>query len=328
MRVTYYMRPKTGNFGSIERLFGDITKALPQSILTKVVYSRFSPKTPWGFLYDIVEASFRQGDVNHITGDIHIVSLLLHRRKTLLTIHDLVPLHTLKGLQRLIVRNIWYRFSINRVKSVAVISQSVKDELIKQFNINSDKINVVHDCVSDEFTPTPKPFNQEKPVVLQVGTKWMKNVERVAEALENISCHLRIIGHLNDSQSATLKNFNIDYTNVVNISDKRIVKEYKRCDILLFASLYEGFGLPIVEAQAIGRPVITSNIHSMPEVGGDAACLVDPFDPISIRNGVIRIINDNFYREQLVKKGYKNVERFNSVEIAKKYLNIYSELHS
>ncbi len=96
--------------------------------------------------------------------------------------------------------------------------------------------------------------------------------------------------------------------------------------MLVFASTYEGFGLPIVEAQATGRPVVTSDTLSMPEVAGDAACLVDPFNVESIRNGILKVIQDTGYREQLVQNGLKNVERFKPESVAMQYLALYREL--
>jgi glycosyltransferase involved in cell wall biosynthesis len=98
------------------------------------------------------------------------------------------------------------------------------------------------------------------------------------------------------------------------------------CDLLVFASTFEGFGLPIVEAQATGRPVVTSNIMSMPEVAGDAACLVDPFNVSSIREGVLKVINDSDYRNALVKAGFENVKRFQPEQIARQYAELYHEL--
>ena len=97
-------------------------------------------------------------------------------------------------------------------------------------------------------------------------------------------------------------------------------------DLLVFVSTYEGFGLPILEAQATGRPVITSNVLSMPEVAGDSACLVDPFDVSSIRKGILKVINDPAYREKLIKRGFENVKRFQPDKIAEQYADIYRGL--
>lgn len=92
-----------------------------------------------------------------------------------------------------------------------------------------------------------------------------------------------------------LDKYHINYRWEVNLKNEQVVQKYINCDMLLFVSTLEGFGLPIVEANAIERPVITSNFSSMPEIAGEAAHLVDPFDANSIRSGVIRIIEDDRY---------------------------------
>jgi glycosyltransferase involved in cell wall biosynthesis len=93
--------------------------------------------------------------------------------------------------------------------------------------------------------------------------------------------------------------------------------------MVVFASLYEGFGLPILEAQAVGRPVITSNFGAMREAAGDGALFVDPYSVQEIRAAILRIKNEPALREELVRKGRENVERFRADAIALKYAEIY-----
>ena len=93
-----------------------------------------------------------------------------------------------------------------------------------------------------------------------------------------------------------------------------------------FRNVKEGFGLPIVEANAVGRPVITSRLYSMPEVGGDAACYVDSYDVGSIRAAVEKIIHNADYRQQLIENGYRNVKRFQLPVIAAQYAVLYRRL--
>ena len=326
MRVTFFQRrPQKANF-SIERLFADVRRVFPESIDAKVVVSSFPSRGLWGRVYNVIEAVFRQGDVNHITGDVHFLALLLHRKRTLLTIHDLVSVHRLRGLRRSMFLFFWYWLPIRRSAMVTVISLSTKEDLFRHIKVDPRKVRVVYDCVSEVYHPTPKEFIANKPVILQIGTGQNKNVERVAEALEDIPCHLRIIGILNAKQEAVLRKYGVEHSFAADISDEHVVEEYRRCDMLVFASTFEGFGLPIVEAQATGRPVVTSNILSMPEVAGEAACLVNPFDVASIRRGVLKVINDSLYRDELVKRGFENVGRFRAEKIAQEYISIYREM--
>lgn len=328
MRVTFFhRRPQGANF-SLERLFADVRQALPESIDAEIAVSRFKSRGLWPRLYNIIEATFRQGEINHITGDVHFLAILLRRNRTLLTIPDLVSVHRLSGLRRKIILFFWYWLPIRRSALVTVISEATKQDLLRYIKVDPRKVRVVHCCVSSALQPVPKVFNSIKPVILQIGSRQNKNVERVAEALQGIPCHLRIIGRLSDRQTDLLQRFEIEYSSVLNISDEEVVEEYHQCDMLVFASTFEGFGLPILEAQATGRAVVTSNIMSMPEVAGDAACLVDPFDVASIRSGMQKIINDTLYRDTLVKYGFDNVSRFRPEIIAVQYVEIYRELLS
>ena len=326
MRVTFFHRRPQGTNFSIERLFADVRKALPEDIEAEVAVSRFQSRGFCPRLYNVFEAAFRNGFVNHITGDVHFLALLLPRRKTLLTIHDLSVVHRLSGLRRMVYLFFWYWLPIRRCALVSVISMSTKEDLIRHTKIDACKIRIVYNCVSSDFQPCPKQFNIARPVILQVGTGQNKNLERLVQALAGIPCHLRIIGLPNAGQEKILREFDVEYSFVANIPDENVIDEYRHCDLLAFVSTYEGFGLPIIEAQAVGRPVITGNILSMPEVAGDAACLVDPFDAASIRAGILKVINDSWYRDELARRGFSNVARFRSEIIAAQYAEIYREL--
>jgi glycosyltransferase involved in cell wall biosynthesis len=326
MRVTFFHRlPQDVHF-SVERLFADVRRVLPESMHARVAVCRFPSRGIWRRIYNIVEAAFREGDINHITGDVHFLSLLLHKRRTLLTILDLVSVHRVSGWRKACLLFFWYWLPIKRSAVVSVISNFTKQDLLRHIKVDPEKVQVVYCPVSEAFKPFAREFNAVKPVVLQVGTTPNKNIKRLAEALHGISCCLRVIGNLDASTEALLQSYGIDYSNVSNIAFEEIIDEYHRCDMVVFASTFEGFGLPILEAQATGRPVVTGNIMSMPEVAGDAACLVDPFSVESIREGILKIIHDPAYRQRLVQSGFKNIERFRLERIAQEYATIYKLL--
>lgn len=326
MKISFYYRRQSDNAFSIENLFAAIRAAMPMNVDYKVIKSRFQSHGLFKRLYNIFEAYFNQGDINHITGDVHYLAYFLKKNKTVLTIHDCVMLEKLTGLKQKIFLILWYWLPIKRSTLITVISESTRLELLRYLKIDEKKIKVIHNCVSPAFEPSPKIWNKTKPVILQIGTKENKNIPRVAESLIGIKCHFRIIGKLSNEQRNVLEKKQIEYTSAAGISDEHLGKEYRDADMVVFVSTYEGFGLPIIEAQATGRPVVTSNFLSMPEVAGDAACLVDPYKTSSIRGGILKIMNNKIYREKLIALGYKNVERFRPECIAVDYLKVYKEI--
>jgi glycosyltransferase involved in cell wall biosynthesis len=280
-------------------------------------------------LLNLVEAPFHQGDINHITGDVHYLALALPKRNTILTIHDCVGPRFSKGLKYLAVVLGWYRLPARRVAAITVISEFTRSEVLRYARCAPEIVRVIHDPVADGFAPCPKPFNAERPVLLQVGaSEHNKNICRVAEAIRGIPCRLDIIGRLTERARQALERNSISYTAQWGLSDQEVLRRYRECDMVVFASTYEGFGLPIVEGNATGRPVVTSNTCSMPEVAGSAACLVDPFDCSSIRRGILRVINDPDYRNHLIAQGFENAKRFRADTIAAQYAALYHEVLS
>jgi glycosyltransferase involved in cell wall biosynthesis len=161
---------------------------------------------------------------------------------------------------------------------------------------------------------------------LQIGGAPNKNLKGLIAAVEGIKCKLLIIGKISEENLQALEKAKIEYINKVGIPFNEVIESYNSSDILFFASTFEGFGMPILEAQAVGRPVITSNILSMPEVGGDAALYVDPLNTMEIKNAIESIIQDSSLREELKTKGFHNVKRFNADYIAEQYEALYQNI--
>lgn len=327
INVAHFSRkPYDSSFISIERLFSDIRKAMPDEINSRLVEMPFYSKGFINRVFNIIFSSFHQSEVNHVVGDIHYVNLLMRKSKTILTIHDCAPIEQLNGIKKWILIKLWYTWPIKRSSIVTAISESTKKEILKYVNCPEDKIIIIRNCISNDFKHNQKPFNKEYPTFLHIGTSYNKNLLRHIEAIKEIKCKLVIIGKLKEQHILALKESSIDYDNFVGISDAEIIAQYENCDVVLFCSTYEGFGLPIIEANAIGRPVLTSNIYSMPEVASNAACIADPFDVNSIKNGIEKIIGDANYREQLIKNGLHNAEAYTQESVANEYAKIYKNI--
>lgn len=161
-----------------------------------------------------------------------------------------------------------------------------------------------------------------------MGTTRNKNLKRVARACADLDREVRlwILGELSPKQEQFLDSLDLEWENFAGLPWHQVVDVYERCTAVLFASTYEGFGLPILEGQAVGRPVITSDRSPMREVAGGGAMLVDPEDVESIREGIDRILEDRDLREQLVGKGFENVELYRPEAIASQYADLYSSL--
>jgi glycosyltransferase involved in cell wall biosynthesis len=326
--VIHHQRlPDVGHV-SIERLFSGIREKFLLEWQVSVCVSQHSSRGLMPRLKNFKALSDLQADIHHVVGDVHYLALGLPSEKLVLTIHDCAALERLSGWRREMLRQLWFVQPMRRAAMVTTISETSKEELRRWVGAIADKVEVIPNCVRAEFSPDTKPFNDECPVVLQVGTGWNKNVVGVARGLTGIRCRLEIVGELDSLQRAALDSAHVDYEELGRISDDELLQAYRRCDLVVFASLYEGFGLPIIEAQAIGRPVVTSNLSSMPEVSGGGALLVDPSDSQAIHSAVTQLISDATLRADLIQAGFDNVARFRPEAVARRYEAVYAQVLS
>ncbi|MCX8104710.1 MAG: glycosyltransferase family 4 protein [Ignavibacterium album] len=324
MIIVHFNRKKRKHANySIEGFYKNIRAALADLIKIETVECPFESNGFFRRMFNCIYAAFKQKDINHVTGDVNYLNLFFRKSNNIVTILDCGLLDRLNGFKKFIAKLFWFTIPILRAKYIVAISQATKNEILKYVKCNPDKIKVIYVSVSPIFHRVDKEFNKKKPVILHIGTAPNKNLSGHIKALAGLNCKLAIIGKLSDNYMKELKENNIEYENFVDITDQEVFEQYKSCDVVLFASTYEGFGMPIVEANIVGRPVITSNILSMPEVAGDAALIVDPYNIQEIRNAILKIINDDAYRNNLIQKGFMNAERFKLSEIAADYLNIY-----
>jgi glycosyltransferase involved in cell wall biosynthesis len=271
-------------------------------------------------------AAFLRADVVHVTGDIQYCTILLRRKRSLLTVHDLTSVRRLAGWRRLALTWIWYRIPCRRARRITTISGSTLQELLELSPQIGTKCSVVPNPVGQEFLGGGEQHEfGNPPVVLLVGTAANKNLELTVEALTGLDVSLRIVGPLSEEQRSVLETSGLPYQSEQDLSDDELVQAYSESDVLVFASLYEGFGLPIIEAQAVGVPVVTSNTFSMPEVAGPGAILVDPHHTSEIRNAVVALLGTPALRQELIESGRLNLERFSPESIAAQYAALYRE---
>lgn len=274
----------------------------------------------------IIWAACSQGDVNHVTGDINYLGLLMRRSRTLLTITDSASMMRLEGLKRWLYKCFWLRLPIWRAGHVAVISEATLNETMSYVHSDLTKFSIIPCCTPLGIVAEPQPFHTSCPRILAVGTKPNKNLPRLIEALAGLRCRLVVVGALTQYQQKLIVLHGLEVENHVDLGDAEMSLQYRNADLVVFVSTYEGFGIPVLEGQAVGRPVITSRRLPMEKVAGAGACLVNPESVSDIREAVLRVINDSQYRDMLVQAGFENVVAYSPEIVARKYASVYDAL--
>ncbi len=323
LEVVHFARRAYRDAFSIERVFADIRAALPGDIRVRTVVNREFSEGLLPRLRDAFRARQMQGVVNHVLGDVHYLTFFLLRRHTIVTIHDCEMVHRAHGLKRFLLWLFWIRLPVWRAGIVVAISNSVRDDIEKLLGGGCHLIEVIENPVSSNFKLAPLPADNRAVTVLHIGTKANKNLNRLIEAARGTELKLLVIGRLTDEQHSLLEASDLVYENRCDLSDAGIAAAYREATLLAFVSLSEGFGLPILEAQATGRPVLCADRDPMRSVAGDAALLVDPEDILAIRAGLQRLAFDAELRTRLIVAGQANVVRYTASIAARRYAELY-----
>ena len=233
--------------------------------------------------------------------------------------------------------------SVKRSEKIIAISYNTKKEIIKYIKIPPEKIVVTHlsankfskSNIKDEKKFLSEKYNIKSEYLLFVGMiEPRKNLDLIIEAFKKFSdktIKLVIVGKkgwMVDDLFEKIKLKNLDEQIIFTgfVPDNELEIFYKTAKVFLYPSLYEGFGIPVLEAMTTGCPVITSNISSLPEVAGDAAILIDPENSEELSDAVNKLINDVKIREELVKKGFENTKKFSWKKTAKQTLLVFEEV--
>lgn len=327
IKITYFFRKKLPIYHSIEELFESIQAKLPSNIEFTNFHLKQVGNGLYKMLVNCIDAAKNQGKINHITGDIHYINLFFNSKKTILTIHDVDSIKK-KGIKGFITKLLWFKIPIWKSTYVSVISEFTKQQLMNYVNVAENKIVVIPDCVSPQIKPQKKIINSKYPTILQIGTNPNKNIERVIEAIKPIKCKFIIVGYRSQYYAKILTENKIEHEVYDTLTYNEIINLYEKSDIVTFVSTYEGFGMPILEANAIGRPIITSNISPMKEVAKDSALLVNPKEVNEIRAAIYSILSDEYLRNKLIENGFKNAEKYSAESVARQYTNLYEKLQS
>lgn len=323
LSVTYYYREPRPTGQSIEGIFRLVKKCLQH----EVVINEFYCASDHSRLANIRAAGRHTSEVNHITGDVNFLALGLRGKKNILTIHDFGyyenPVHSI--LVKFIYRLFWFTLPLKYVDIVTVVSDFTKQKLIHYFNFPEERIRVIPDPVKPVFSYREKLPGDEPYRVLMIGTGKHKNLDNLIESVKGTGYEIDIVGWPAKDELERMDSYGIAYKVYNKLTDEEVFQRYIECDVMYNASYYEGFGMPVIEAQAVGRPVITSNVGAMKEVGEGSAIMVDPASPEEIRNALLSLQNKQLYTE-IVAKGRLNAAKYNYHHIAAQYLQVYKEL--
>lgn len=237
--------------------------------------------------------------------------------KLVISILDMI--HLVFPKQYSFWHRLYYKVVLRRAakksSKIITISESSKKDIVKYFNISPDKIRVTYIAASSKFYQLSELEKPQEPYVLLIGSnKPYKNISMATRAFNNLKdkgmiSHILIIA---------------GGIGVKKVSDSKMNKLYNGADLFVFPSLYEGFGLPALEAMACGTPVITSNVSSMPEVVCDSALLIDPNDQKALEEAIFLILSNKELSQKLAKKGIERAENFSWNKCAEETLEVYN----
>lgn len=235
------------------------------------------------------------------------------------TIHDLIHLHFPGNDKQL--KKLYYDLHIKRAAKKAfhifTVSEYSKQTILDWAKLPEEKVMVAGNGISSVFTPHGLGYTPGFPYLLHVGnTKPHKNIIRLLDAFSQarIDQQIKLIFTQAFTPEVTekIKQLHLQQrvVSLSHLSEIQLAEVYRGALGVTFPSLYEGFGLPVIESMACGTPVLTSNLTSLPEVAGDAAYLIDPYDTDSITHGIEQLIDDNALRQTLIEKGFKRIQQF------------------
>ena len=236
----------------------------------------------------------------------------------------------------------WTRYSVKNASKIFTISQSSKDDIIDAYGVEDKKIFVTCPGIKEgtnvkilTMDDLRKKFGIDKDYILFVGTlQPRKNIVKLIEAFSKIEKENLLLvlvgkkGWLYENILSAPEKFGVlERVKFLDfVEDKDLPSLYKNALCFALPSLYEGFGLPVLEAMKHGCPVLTSNVSSLPEAGGDAAIYFDPNNADDIKEKIEKVIKNPTLRQEMIEKGYNQIKKFSWEKTAKETLRVLEDL--
>jgi glycosyltransferase involved in cell wall biosynthesis len=269
-------------------------------------------------------------------------SVFLNHSKVVTTVHDINLSGTFPLFSKYFLERIYCEFTRSLVlqKSLAIItdSEAIQKELSERQNVaKRTVVRVIYLGYNKEFF-TFENYKKRSGILYMGDLFGRKNILREIKAYSDLPLGLKRVHKLKiisstkfaaDNFKKLIRKFGIEkFAEIyVGIRTEQLAELYNRTALFVYASLYEGFGIPILEAMACGCPVVTSNYGAMKEIAGDAALFANPRSEKSISESIYKMCNDYSLRRTLVKKGLRRVKRFNWMDTAKKTLELYRDVY-
>lgn len=233
---------------------------------------------------------------------------------------------------------VFYKFLIPRLykhsKSVFTVSEFSKKEILRLYGDKGQNIHVIYNGISNVFKPNDTK-KTEKFILAVSSLNKRKNFNNLLKTFNEITelpdIKLYLIGGINrnftDQGLTDLINSNNNIKFIGRVSDDELVNLYSSAEVFVFPSIYEGFGIPPLEAQSCGCPVVASNVTSIPEVCGESVLYFNPYDIADMKETLLKVLSEQGLKDKLVNKGFENINRFSWEKSANKILNIIEELN-
>jgi glycosyltransferase involved in cell wall biosynthesis len=286
----------------------------------------------------------------HLVHEPHYVLPVATHCRSVVTIHDCIHLmfpEYLPGRLAYVYARASMWSAVKKADRILTVSEASKRDILHFFDVAPEKVNVIYNAIDERFLGPPdqermelvrQRYQLDHPFVLYVGNiKPHKNIERLMDAFAHVRAdgldelRLVIIGDELSKypplRQAVHRHRLEKYVRFFGFQPyDTLAAFYRLARAFVFPSLYEGFGLPPLEAMACGTPVITSDVSSLPEVAGGAALLVDPRDRLSIADAIYRAVTDDTLRNDLIAKGLTRARQFSWHESVKQIHRIYFEV--